>query len=115
MFLFHLLALGVSGFALYRVFYPKRDPPGYDFDRDLDDMYPDLTPENSVEYTDRDVCWSIVDEDWNAMTEDERKGLLDRELDEYYGRLTAAADVGNGMLLWAYLMGRSQGLKEKNE
>ena len=49
------------------------------------------------------------------MTEEERKELLDRELDEYYGRDTSARDIGKGMLLWAYLMGRSQGLKEKSE
>ncbi|MBP72609.1 MAG: hypothetical protein CMA70_03395 [Euryarchaeota archaeon] len=60
-------------------------------------------------------CWDQVDEDWDAMTEEERKELLDRELDEYYGRDTSARDIGKGMLLWAYLMGRSQGLKEKSE
>lgn len=106
MFLFHLLTLGVAGYALYRTFYPKRDPPGYNIDKNLDDMYPDLTPESSVEYTDHEACW-------NAMTEDERKDLLDRELDEYYERNDAG--IGKRMLLWAYLMGLSQGLKEKSE
>jgi len=116
MFLFHLLTLGVAGYALYRTFYPKRDPPGYNIDKNLDDMYPDLTPESSVEYTDHEACWGTVEDDWNAMTEDERKDLLDRELDEYYGRdTTKDVDVGSRMLLWAYLMGRSQGLKEKDE
>ena len=107
MFTFHLLTLGVTGFALYRVFSPKRDPPGYDVDKNLDDMYPDLTPENSVEYTDHETCW-------NDMTEDERRDRLDQELDEYYGRGAVSADVGKGMLLWAYFMGRSQGLKERD-
>ena len=115
--MFHLLTLGIAGYALYRTFYPKRDPPGYNIDKNLDDMYPDLTPESSMEYTDHEACWNAVEDDRNAMTEDDRKALLDQELDEYYERDTSAnhADIGNGMLLWAYLMGRSQGLKEKSE
>jgi hypothetical protein len=109
MYIFHLLTIGIAGFTLYRVFFPLRPPPGYDIDKNLDDLYPDLPPEVSEE------CWDQVDEDWDAMTEEERKELLDRELDEYYGRDTSARDIGKGMLLWAYLMGRSQGLKEKSE
>lgn len=111
-----MVTLGFAGYVLYRVFFPHKPPPGYNIDRDLDDMYPDLPPVDPGEYTGRsEGCWERVDEEWSAMTEDERKELLDRELDEYYGRDLSAQDLGKGMLLWAYLMGRSQVLKEKGE
>jgi hypothetical protein len=115
MYLFHLATLGFAGYALYRFLFPKPPPPGYDIDKNLDDMYPNLSPEPSSEYNDHDECWDQVEEEWNAMTEDERKELLDQELDEYYGRDSDATELGKGMLLWAYLMGRSQGLKEKSD
>ena len=116
MYLFHLVTFGFAGYAVYRFFFPRLPPPGYNVDKNLDDMYPDLSPESSVEYNEHsEECWNQVDEDWNAMTEEERKEMLDRELDEYYERDVNAQDLGKGMLLWAYLMGRSQGLKEKSE
>jgi len=115
MYLFHMVTLGFAGYALYRVFFAKKPPPGYDIDKNLDDMYPGLSAEYSGEYTDHYECWNTVDGDWNAMTEEERKELLDQELDEYYERDSSAQELGKGMLLWAYLMGRSQGLKDKRE
>lgn len=108
MYLFHLVTLGVAGYAVYRFFFPRPPPPGYNIDKNLDDLYPE-------EYSDHEECWDQVEEDWNALTEEEKKELLDHELDEYYERDPAARELGKGMLLWAYLMGRSQGLKEKNE
>lgn len=117
MYLFHLVTLGFAGYAIYRVFFPQKPPPGYDIDRNLDDMYPHLQggSETSSEYNDRDECWEAVDEEWNSMTDDERVDMLNRELDEYYQRKPDTTEVGKGMLLWAYMMGRSQGLKEKRE
>ena len=115
MYLFHLVTLGIAGYAVYRFFFPRLPPPGYNIDKDLDDLYPHEHPVDPEEYSDHDECWNQVEEDWNAMTEDEKKELLDRELDEYYGRDSDARELGKGMLLWAYLMGRSQGLKEKSE
>lgn len=116
MYLFHLVTLGFAGYALYRVFFPKKPPPGYDIDKNLDDMYPHLQgSDTSSEYNDHEECWDAVEEEWNSMTEEERKELLDRELDEYYERDPKTTELGKGMILWAYLMGRSQGLKEKSE
>ena len=116
MYTFHLVALGFAGYALYRIFYPKLPPPGYDIDRNLDDMHSDLSCDDYVEDdSDQDECWNNVEEYWNAMTESERKELLDRELDEYYGRDPDNEHLGRGMLLWAYMMGLSQALKEKSE
>jgi hypothetical protein len=112
MYLFHLVTLGFAGYAAYHFFFPRLPPPGYDINKNLDDMYPELQEsETSSEYNDNEECWDAVDEEWNSMTEDERKELLDKELDDYYN----THDAGKGMLLWAYLMGRSQGLKEKSE
>ena len=115
MYLFHLVTLGFAGYAVYHLLSPRLPPPGYNIDKNLDDLYPDEHPVNPEEYSDHRECWDQVEEDWNAMTEEEKRELLDRELDEYYERDPAARELGKGMLLWAYLMGRSQGLKEKGE
>ena len=116
MYLFHLVTLGFAGYALYRFIFPAKPPPGYDIDKNLDDMYPHLQEsDTSSEYNDREECWEALDEEWNSMTEEEKTDLLDRELDLYYNRKPGSDDIGKGMLLWAYLMGRSHGLKEKNE
>ena len=111
MYLFHLVTLGFAGYAAYRFFFPRPPPPGYDIDKNLDDMYPDLQESDLHS----EESWDSVEDGWNSMTEEERRELLDRQLDEYYGRDSDATGRGKGMIVWAYLMGRSQGLKEKSD
>ena len=109
MFFIHMFAIGFAGYAVYRFLWPTLPPPGYDIDKNLDDLYEPSDTDNNEE-----DCDERVDEEWESMTEEEKKEMLDHELDAYYKR-DADATVGKGMLLWAYMMGHSQGLKDKTE
>lgn len=107
MYIFHVVAGAVCGYLVYIYFRPRPDPPGYDIDRSLEKIFPEMS--ECDEYDDDSEEITDDDEFFQSLSEDEKRAKLDHDLEEYYkntGKFT--------ILSWAYLMGRTDALKDKD-
>ena len=110
MHIFHIVSGFVCGYLIYIYFRPRPDPPGYNIDGSLEEIFPEMADcEDCDQYEDESEEITDDDEYFQSLSEDEKRAKLDRDLEEYYknaGKFT--------ILSWAYIMGHNDALKDKD-